>query len=114
MSGNKEIVYTWFAEPKGDQTNKVIANMIDACDNESHILEGVICEDGQPHNLWELRDFHMVGELNASRKNLQLRFDIWVREGNGLIRRWFKSAPKKAGIKKETDPKSQTAPQVAH
>ncbi|MFA4871479.1 MAG: hypothetical protein WC610_00230 [Patescibacteria group bacterium] len=94
MNNRKSIVCIWFVEPLDKDTNAVIGRMIDPCDNLENYLEAVEGADGQNHNLWQLPNFQMVGSLNASAKGLRLRFKIWVREGNGQIREWFKLRPK--------------------
>ncbi|MBI5765925.1 hypothetical protein HZA71_01715 [Candidatus Falkowbacteria bacterium] len=91
MNDRENIVCTWFAEPLDKDTNVVIGQMIDPCDNLENYLEAVKGADGQNHNLWQLPNFQMVSSLKASAKGLRLRFKIWGRVGNGPIREWFKS-----------------------
>lgn len=83
--------YTWFAEPLDDSTNESIKNMIGSDADQSHILENITCADGLHHNLWELPNSQMVTTLRDSREDLNLKYKIWVRQGNGAIREWFAS-----------------------
>ena len=73
--------YVWFVEPIGDKTNGIIAQNCSAED----FMEGVLCEDGNRHNLWECAPA-VRNVLIDSRKRLSLKFKIFCKKGRGQIK----------------------------
>jgi hypothetical protein len=76
----KERKYTWYLEPIGSHTNRVISVCCD--ENGSH--NDVVCKDGSRRNLWEC-SAHARDAIMASARSLNLKFRIFRREGNGKI-----------------------------
>ena len=79
-------IYIWYIEPIGDRTNKAI---YEYCKNISldDIIEPAICADGKKHNLWEC-SFETAMYFYESKQNLNLRFEIWGKQGfKGKIRK---------------------------
>ncbi len=75
--------YIWLIEPLDSHTNEVISREVP----EENFSRGVICEDGISHNLylWEC-DYRIVATLIGSKRDLDLKFRIFNRCGNGQIR----------------------------
>lgn len=80
----KERDYRWYVEPLDDDTNKVVGRK----KWEDSMLEGVRCSDGLRRNLW-LCDRDLINALNKSKSSLNLRFRVYVQEGDGEIRPSF-------------------------
>jgi len=80
----KARVYTWYVEPQSTHTNMVLSQQL----VEEHCLEGKICDDGEPHNLWECPDHEFVSRLERDRYDQGIDFTIFVQEGEGEIRKW--------------------------
>lgn len=76
---NKE--YRWYVEPLDAHTNEVVAREVGA--ERLHL--GLPDEDGIPRNVWECQ-WPLVNILRRSRKQLNLQFLVFVREGQGKMR----------------------------
>ncbi len=79
---------TWFLEPLDAATNKRIAEyLVEKCaDSEAR---SVPCDDGKMHSLWMMSAYKDVGHFERSRiVDQTLKFEIWAREGSGIIRKW--------------------------
>ena len=73
--------YEWFLEPQDSYTNEVISKNV----GEENFSGDVVCADGQRRNLWQCPS-GLLAMLWRSRNNLDIRFRIFGREGNGKIR----------------------------
>ncbi len=84
--------YTWYICPLDGWTNQVISREIREENAYSEIevsVQGVCIKK----KLWEC-DFDTLMRVRSSKKRLNLRFKIWVKEGGGIIRPappWMKS-----------------------
>lgn len=77
----RERQYRWFVEPlDGGFTNQVIARRV----SEENFYIDKLCGDGAKRNLWEVSRL-VVRELE---QNHDLRFNVFVQEGDGVLRRW--------------------------
>ena len=76
--------WTWYIEPEGSYTNMVVSQIIP--DELCH--EGKLCADGAKRNLWECRNYSDLSRLVRERQELGIRFNIFVQEGRGAIKRW--------------------------
>jgi len=72
--------YYWYVEPLDPHTNEVISEMIDESGEE-------MCEDKSLHYLWRCNR-KIINLLKRGKKKFNLRFKIWVQEGNGKIRKF--------------------------
>ena len=88
------ISYQWFIEPQDSFTNEAIARIVDAEDAET----SKFCEDGRKHDLWCV-PYSTVDFFLKSQRTSPLLFTVWVRCGNGKIRKWL--FPKKRVTKKK-------------
>jgi hypothetical protein len=81
----KQRSYTWFVEPRDAKTNEVIARELSA----EQARQWSMCNDGINRDLWECnREF--VSKLMRSKQQLELRFNIFVKEGqSGKIKPWI-------------------------
>lgn len=80
----REGTYTWYVEPLGSFTNKVISFLGLGADDE---CGEVRCADGGRHNLWRLPGgYSQIKQLKKSEGDLGLEFCVWVQEGHGQIR----------------------------
>ena len=77
----REREYSWYVEPLDPETNRIIGEKF----NVDSMMEGVRCDDGLRHDLW-LCDRQFIARLKKARKSFNLKFNIWVQEGRGLIR----------------------------
>ena len=85
----KERSYLWFVEPLGNvtHTNEVISkNLEESADDSHNFREGIICSDGQKHNLWYCASYEQAKNFWRSRFTLQIDIKIWCQEGQGQIR----------------------------
>lgn len=98
----KQREYTYYLEPVKSNfahTNEVISKMLaDTASPSSDssagtdILRGVICADGNEHNLYRC-PHGLLFMLWCSRKNLEINFRVFAQEGNGKIRditKWYR------------------------
>ena len=76
--------YTWYVEPLDSLTNGVIWSAIGSEDNA---CESMPCADGKRHNLFRC-DHEAITNLRRNRRQLHLRFKVFVQEGQGAIRPW--------------------------
>ncbi len=92
--------YIWYVEPLNEQTNAVIYEYLKNRDLDTN-MEPATCEDGKKHNLWEC-SIEAVKSLYASKEDLNLRFEIWGKQGfNGKIRKkTFLFKPSRKYLKK--------------
>lgn len=91
--------YAWFVEPAGknhDRTNGVISQILPP----ENAIEGVVCADGERHNLWRCTSWETIGKLQSCSSDMGLHFRVWVQEGrHGKIRHWaLKKKQKKVAI----------------
>ena len=77
----KERKYTWYIKPKDANTNAALSRVFP----EENFCQGIRDEDGKPQNVWEC-DHESFGAFLLSRRHLGLRFEVFVREGNGKMR----------------------------
>lgn len=68
--------YIWFVEPLDSDTNEVISQQ----PTENNFNSGIVCADGQRHNLWTC-SYQLATSLTKSKKSLDLHFKIWGKEG---------------------------------
>jgi len=73
--------YTWFVKPLDAKTNDSIALYIPAEDFGEYEV------DEEKVKMWRCKR-ETVRQFNASRKSHTLKFEIYVQEGNGQIRKW--------------------------
>jgi len=73
--------YTWFIEPLDYTTNVLVFNEV----GDGNFSDNVLCADGQKHNLYKCPR-KTVYSLCKSKTMLNLKFNIFIREGNGKIR----------------------------
>ncbi len=78
------VSYQWFIEPKDSFTNEAIARVTDTEDAET----SKFCEDGRKHDLWCV-PYSIVSFFLKSKRTDPLTFTVWVRRGNGKIRKWL-------------------------
>lgn len=87
MKAEKRGLHHWFVEPQNPQTNEVLMKNQEFL-SEEQIFEGVKCEDGQRHSMVECKDYAFISSLLRLKKQLDLKFQIWHRDGRGKIRVW--------------------------
>ncbi len=80
--------YTWYLRPLDAITNNSLAR----CISEENFGEYPV--DGKNLKMWRCNR-ETVRQCEASRKNAKLKFEIYVREGNGQIREWKQSRKKR-------------------
>ncbi len=73
--------YTWYIEPQDSHTNEVMASNLD----EENALRDVLCADDRRHNLWQCPS-GILFMLVRSRIDMNIKFKIFGRQGNGKIR----------------------------
>ncbi|KKU65435.1 MAG: hypothetical protein UX89_C0029G0007 [Parcubacteria group bacterium GW2011_GWA2_47_16] len=79
----KEVVTTWFVEPLDPQTNAAIAEFLTV----TEIHDGVVCADGESHDLWDC-DYRFISRLIGAAKRFGLKFRVFRRRGQGQIEEW--------------------------
>jgi len=81
----RERKYVWYVEPLDSDTNSAISDYL----KESSITaecKSVLCADGKKRNLWRCNSFDLVQALRNSKKSLNLRFKVYIKEGRGSVR----------------------------
>ncbi len=74
----------WYIEPLDAHTNEVIASLLPA---EDCILQ-VLCQDGNKRDFW-LSKYAAITELKNSKSQINLKFNIFKRDGNyGPVKKW--------------------------
>ncbi|OHA18038.1 MAG: hypothetical protein A3H57_03150 [Candidatus Taylorbacteria bacterium RIFCSPLOWO2_02_FULL_43_11] len=68
--------YKWYVEPEDAATNNVISRLLP----EENACPEAECNDGKKHSLWACTGWTLIGKLNASRVDLRLRYQIWVKK----------------------------------
>jgi len=93
--------YTWYIEPLDGFTNEMISCEIPS----QNFNREVLCQDEQPHNLWEC-SYSIALAFIKSKLQFGLNFKIWSKEGlHGKIRRCeFLFDKKKRKEKQKTAP----------
>lgn len=87
--------YQWAVEPLDSATNKVIANWIGNLDGTEFEARGMgAFGNGLAAPKLIMCPRSLIERLRGSRAKLDLRFRVWVREGNGEFREW--KFPKKS------------------
>ncbi|MBU2635240.1 hypothetical protein KJ841_02070 [Patescibacteria group bacterium] len=83
-------IYIWYVEPLDSHTNKVISEQLSKDDFD------------KSKNLWEC-PLGLVTSLYASKEDLNLKFEIWGKQGyHGKIRKkTFLFKPKRKYLKKK-------------
>lgn len=90
--------FTWYLEPKDSHTNKVVSESPGISEENFH--KEIMCADGNPHNLCEC-PVELMYSLVRSASQLNLKFRIWGKEGNGKIydkTNWVKSKINKIAL----------------
>jgi hypothetical protein len=85
--------YTWFLEPLDSITNNALASEL----AETNFLREAICSDGEKRNLWQC-EYPLVNAFIRSRRIKNFKFNVFIKEGGGGIRKWNlypKKKPKK-------------------
>jgi hypothetical protein len=82
----KERDYTWFVSPGDAHTNEAISKLLPEENFSFHTLEGETAETG----LWLCPNHRFITFLRKSKRDAHLDFRIFRKEGNGLIKAWFK------------------------
>jgi hypothetical protein len=77
---------TWFVEPFGEYTNKVVNDQLGA-DADVCRCEHVWCHDARFHDLWKCT-WDQVRSLIYSRRDAELKFVIWKKVSNGVPTKW--------------------------
>ena len=78
----RERVYYWYVEPLDSHTNTVISGHLPT----DEICQGILCGDGKQRDLW-LCNRGLISRLKRSKRDLNLSFRVFVKEGdNGPIR----------------------------
>lgn len=100
MNAARQRLYSWFIELKGDISlaNQVVARFLRE-EVESPSCCEVKCGDGQYRKLWLCKDGEQARQLWNSRNSLGIKIAVWVKEGNGQIRKfvlWGMKKPKRA------------------
>jgi len=81
-----EKIYIWLVEPLNKRSNETIYEYSTNIDLDATI-EPAICADGKKHNLWEC-SIEAINFLCSSRQDLNLKFEIWGKQGyHGKIRK---------------------------
>lgn len=95
-----EQIYIWYVEPLDEQTNAAVYECLKNRDLNAN-MEPAICEDEKKHNLWEC-SIETVKFLYASKEELNLKFEIWGKQGfSGKIKKkTFLFKPKRKYLKK--------------
>ena len=73
--------YQWFVEPLSIETNAILAREL----SEENFLREVPDENGLKHNFWSV-PYRLLSSLRNSGLKNNIKFEIYVREGNGKIR----------------------------
>ncbi|HEY4497498.1 MAG TPA: hypothetical protein VJC20_01950 [Candidatus Paceibacterota bacterium] len=84
----KKRLYTWFIEPLDSHTNSIVSGEAKSLESYKYFND----EMGIERKVWECA-YNAIALLRASRKDLNLHFDVWVREGHGKIRRAYIQRP---------------------
>ncbi len=79
-----EKIYAWFLEPLDKHTNDIISSELGEEDFQRHIA----CADGTRRDLWRCENHRLISKLKTSKSQFNLKFNIFVREGGGKIRRF--------------------------
>ncbi|MDO8482580.1 MAG: hypothetical protein Q7S86_02045 [bacterium] len=74
---------TWFVEPLDATTNRVIAEFL----TETEIHHDIKCADKKSHDLWDC-NYRFIGRLIAVTGQLDLKFRLFRRKGQGQIEKW--------------------------
>ncbi len=85
MKKLKREKYSWFIEPLDSYTNGVIARELSGENFEREIL----CGDKVKRNLWRCASYDIIAKLLRRKNDINVKFNIFVREGGGKIRRFF-------------------------
>lgn len=93
-------IYIWYIEPLNNEANEAVYECSKNIELDA-TLEPTVCEDGKKHNLWEC-SVQAVKSLCSSKQDLNLKFEIWGKQGfNGKIRKkTFLFKPKRKYSKK--------------
>ena len=77
--------HRWYVEPLDASTNAVLAQLLP----EENAHTEIHCSDGKKRSLWECTEWAVVGKLNSSKRDMSLRYHIWVRKlPFGQVRLW--------------------------
>jgi len=78
----------WYVYPRDAVANQTFSRYLDPDD----FCADKICSDGKKRNLWRCSS-QKIGEFERCANDLNLRFQIFVREGmHGKIRPWLFSS----------------------
>ncbi len=88
--------YNWFLEPKNLHTNEVVAQALAEEGSDEERLVGARDDKGKRHNLWPCKHSLIQFLEESQSQDLAIKFNVFVREGQGKIRRYpFTSAKAK-------------------
>lgn len=83
--GKRVRKYRWYIEPLNNETKEDLLRE----SSEQNIYSGCLCGDHKSHDLCEV-SFNKVSFYVKSRiNNTFLKFEVWVQEGGGIIRKWL-------------------------
>lgn len=85
--------YIFYARTLNPESNRAVAELL-RDKEEENLCRGIKCADGRPRDLWLIDDYDTVDQLNNSRSQFQLRFEVWVKYGEDGLPKLFKPSRK--------------------
>jgi hypothetical protein len=102
-------LHKWLIEPLDEKgvTNEILSKAQPFL-SVIGMLEGVICDKGQRHNLWHVVGYCDVTKLREKQKeDSRIQFQVWCQDGNGVIRVWNCPTKERRGGMQDLFPASQ-------
>lgn len=96
MSANRLTI--WSLCPQDSHTNEVISTALLGLNSQEQ-FSSRLCADGKKRELVDVPDYAFVARFWQSRRNLNLKFQIYRRQGSGRPDLWNFPARKKPTLK---------------
>ncbi len=86
-------IYRYYVHPQDRLTNNVLSQDFEEAGN-------ITCSDGKTRFMFSTRDHLLIAYIQRSRASLNLKFRVFIQEGQGKVDPWPFDAAKKRRPKK--------------